>query len=158
MGLFGISVAGAAAATPVQGEQDKQGPMMALGYLSRLLPNDYVFCPPPMKLAEDIYKYVTDRIERAEVQLAGVSVAASGWNKEPATPDGRRPGRRVPAIEALVRLTTERAPLGQMVLLYPCGCSAVANRYPSGLPMYCAEHGRADQPTNVHIIHGERTV
>ena len=119
----------------------------ALGYLSRLLPGDYVLCPPPIKLAEDIRQYVLNSLERREIQLAGVSVAAAGWAKDsqqarpgdwgwhPAYQDTLDLRRK---FESAINLLRERIPAGQTIVLYPCGCSAIGN-LPVGeeMPLQC---------------------
>lgn len=132
------------------GEQAQDGPMMALGYLSRLLPDSYIHGKSPMALAHDIADHVNviaDDAERREVSLAGVSAAAHGatgalntaqrddWAWHPAYQDVLDLRRK---FDAALRILTERIPTGQQIMLYPCGCSAIAN-LPDGkfLPFEC---------------------
>lgn len=112
----------------------------------------------------EILPYVTptfpeDAAERLEVQLAGCGVAALGGTKDPAHPGqyGWSPAYQdVLALrrkfEAATRLIAERAPVGQEIALYPCGCSAQGNE----IPRYCPEHGDSQHTDRCHVIHGAR--
>ncbi len=161
---LGIGGAAEAKATAV-GEWNARRTTGARGYLSRLLPDDYVFVPrDPMTLAEDIDRRVREqreRLERADVQLAGCRVAALGWHKGECGPDsyGWSPAfEDVLALrlkfEAALRFLSDRMPPGQVIAFYPCGCSALSNAGRSEMPRYCGEHGARGYADRCHLIEG----
>lgn len=142
------------------GDQAGDGPMMALGYLSRILPGDYVHCQPPMKLAEDITAHVErikDELYRREVALAGVTCAALGGTAEPATAEqwAWHPAYQDTVelrrkFDMVCRMLGERIPSGQQIMLYPCGCSALGN-LPDGewLPLMCGSKGHSNGAASI---------
>jgi hypothetical protein len=101
-----------------------------------------------------LFRAEEDR-ERLETTLAGVSTAAHGGTSDAVV---CKPGewayhlayqdvidlRR--KFDALVRLASESMYMGQVVALYPCGCSASGWRVDADasadLPRYCPEHDR----------------
>lgn len=104
-------------------------------------------------------------IERLKVQLAGCGVAALGgigpatvatpdmWGWSASYQDVLYLRRK---FEAAIRLIGDRAPFGQAIMLYPCGCSAVINEGGNNaLPRYCSEHGNSEHTDHCHVIRGE---
>lgn len=153
--LLGLSAWSAQSAQIMKGvAPDNESPMMALGYLSRILPSNYVFMPSPMKLAKDITSYVDqikDESERRETSLAGVTTAAHGatgalntaqrddWAWHPAYQDTLNLRRK---FDAALRMLAERIPPRQQIMFYACGCAALGN-LPDGemLPLQCGREG-----------------
>lgn len=136
------------------GEQAAEDPMMALGYVSRIMPDHYIHGNPPMQLARDIVSHVgaiKNESERREVSLAGVSAAVQGatgalntaqredWAWHPAYQDALDLRRK---FETAMRMLSERIPSGQQIMLYPCGCAAVGNLPDNDmLPLDCGSEG-----------------
>lgn len=167
LAFCGISTAATAAMPRQETIANSPGAYEALGYLSRILPDDYVFMPSPMKLAQDITSCVDqikDESERREVSLAGVTAAAHGatgalntaqrddWAWHPAYQDTLDLRRK---FDATLRLLSERTPSGQQIMLYPCGCAALGN-LPDGemLPLQCGSEGHETGAAS--IIRGEK--
>jgi hypothetical protein len=104
-------------------------------------------------------KRAEDDAERREVSLAGVSAAAHGatdpaqvaqrdaWAWHPAYQDTLDLRRK---FEASLRMLQERIPAGQQIMLYPCGCSALANLPPGEfLPFRCGAEDHADGANSI---------
>jgi hypothetical protein len=89
-----------------------------------------------------------DEAERLTVSLAGCSVAALGGTK-PEVVAKRTDWAWTPAYQdvldlrrkydSVVRHLSDTMPIGNAVMVYPCGCSANGAATP-GVPRYCSEH------------------
>ncbi len=61
-------------------------------------------------------------------------------------------------LDTAVRVLSDMIPFGNMLVLYPCGCSAMGRKVftsDASLPLYCGEHG-SHENLNGTCVRGNR--